>query len=260
MTTKLTDILFRGRFDGDALTVRADDDSTGDGTTLTGHFLVFDSWYRIDSWLEGTFMERVAPGALKKTIRDNRSAMTVQLDHGFDPQVGDKPLGAIETLREDDIGGYYEVPLYDTAYNRDFVLPLLRGQTMDGRRLGSALGASHRFRSIKDEWNMTPKRSDMNPDGIPERTIREIRLYEFGPVFSPANPAATAGVRGLTDWYLDRHRHRAGVPVDDAAAALGTAGTVDAGEPPHVHSASPQSSRVAARAAAIAAMHRQRKD
>ena len=38
MTTKLTDILFRGRFDGDALTVRADDDSTGDGTTLTGSF------------------------------------------------------------------------------------------------------------------------------------------------------------------------------------------------------------------------------
>jgi phage head maturation protease len=252
------DISIRGRFAPSAIELRSDGDAV-DGTTLDGHMIVWDVWYRIDSWSEGTFMERIMPGATKRTIKDNRGAMVVQLDHGYDATLGDKPLGPIEELREDDIGVYYAVPLYDTSYNRDFVLPLLRGQTMDGRRLGSALGASHRFRSVKDQWDMAPKRSDHNPDGIPERTIREIRLFEFGPVFSPANPAATAGVRGMTDWYLDRLRQRAGAAADAGAAHDGT--PVEAtGEPPQRHSTHPNPPAVAAKAAALAALHGHRKD
>lgn len=208
MADPITDILFRGRFDDAGLSLRADTTDV-DGTTLTGHFSRYDTWYPIDSWIEGRFMERVVKGTFRKTMRENRDSIKVAFDHGYDPTIGDKPLGPIEDLREEDEGPFYGVPLLDTDYNRDFILPALRGQTMDGRRFGSLLGASMRFRITRDEWVMEPKKSDSNPDGWPERTIREARLYEFGPVVYPANPGATAGVRSLTDWYHERHRERA---------------------------------------------------
>lgn len=226
--TALTDTLFRGRFDGiPALDLRAagDGEPSTDGTTMVGHFSKYDSWYEINSWIEGHFLERLVFGSHRKTIKENRSGVVVAFDHGYDPTIADKPLGPIEELREEDEGPYYEVPLLDTDYNRDFVLPALQGRTMDGRTFGSQLGASFKFRVVKDEWNMAPKKSDHNPDGIPERTIREVRLFEFGPVVYPANPAATAGVRCLTDHFHDRHRERAersGRPTSQPSAAAST--------------------------------------
>jgi len=40
-----------------------------------------------------------------------------------------------------------------------------------------------------------------NPDAIPERTILQTQVFEFGPVTFPAYEGASAGVRSLTDWY-----------------------------------------------------------
>jgi len=165
----------------------------GDGQrVLHGHFSAFNRWYEIDSW-EGRFLERIAPGAFKKTMAENRSKMRVLFDHGMDPQLGNKPLGPIRELREDDIGAYYEVPLIDTDYNRNFVIPALEA---------GLLGASFRFRTIRDEWNDQPGRSDHNPKGIPERTVTEAAVPEFGPVTFPASQAATAGVRSRSDFDL----------------------------------------------------------
>jgi HK97 family phage prohead protease len=82
-------------------------------------------------------MERIAPGAFKKTFREQPRPMRVLFQHGMDPQVGDKPLGPIRDLREDETGAYYEVPLLDASYVRDQVLPGLRA---------GLYGASFRFR------------------------------------------------------------------------------------------------------------------
>ena len=177
------------------------------GTTLYGHFSRFDSWYEIDSAYEGRFLERVAPGSFDATFMADRSSMKVLYDHGFDPTVGNKPLGPIAELRSDEAGAYYEVPLYDTDYNREQILPLLRGQLMDGRQVGSALGASFRFQVTDEDWNTAPLRSDHNPERLPERTITGAKVFEFGPVTFPASPAATAGVRSLTDDFNDRLAH-----------------------------------------------------
>src|ERR1041384_5720126 len=168
--------------------------SAGDGAmpTMTGHFAVFNQWTRIESAWEGTFMERVAPGTFAKTIRENRANMRVTLNHGSDPQAGDKPLGPIEVLNEDETGAYYEVPLLDTSYNRD-ILPGLQA---------GLYGASFRFRVMKEAFDQKPKRSDYNPDGLPERTIKEASVEEFGPVTFPAYAGATAAVRSLTDDFI----------------------------------------------------------
>lgn len=248
MTETLTETLFRGRFDT-AEHLRGDTtDGAGDGTTMYGHFSKFDTWYEINSWIEGHFVERTVKGAFRKTIRENRDVVKVAFDHGYDQQIGDKPIGPIDVLREEDEGPYYEVPLLDTDYNRNFVLPALQGRTMDGRTFGSVLGSSFRFRVTRDEWVMEPKKSAFNPDGVPERTIREVRLYEFGPVVYPANPEATAMVRGLTDWYHDRHRERAersGRPPSlPSAAHLGTDGD-EPNTPPAGHLLDPTRSATA---------------
>jgi len=176
--------------------VAADDAPSDVLGQLTGHFTVFDSWYRINSFWEGTFLERTVTGAFTKTMAERRAQIVTAFNHGSDPQIGDKSLGPLDDLREDATGGYYDISLLDTSYNRDLLPALKRG----------LYGASFRFQTIRDEWNDEPERSDHNPDGIPERTILEARLYELGPVTYPASPAATAGMRGqssvsLTDEY-----------------------------------------------------------
>lgn len=226
----------RARFAPDALEVRQDGD--GNGITLAGYFSTFGDWYRIDSFWEGEFLERIQKGAFARTIANNRETMRVLFDHGMDPELGDKPLGPIDVLREDDEGPYYEVPLLDTDYNRDFVLPALQGRTMDGRMHGSVLGASFRMRVIQDEWNDEPGVSDHNPRGIPERTITETRVFEFGPVTFPANSEASADVRSLTTHMIERAACINGRCKTHSPPAFGT------GEPPAdpQHSALPPAS------------------
>jgi HK97 family phage prohead protease len=162
--------------------------------TLHGHFAVFNDWTHIESQWEGDFMERIAPGAFRKTFADNRGAMRVLFNHGKDPLAGDKPLGPIDVLEEDERGAYYEVPLLDTSYNRD-LLPGLRA---------GLYGASFRFRVVTEDVTKRPRSSGRNPDAVPERTIREAEVMEFGPVTFPAYSGATASVRSLTDEFILR--------------------------------------------------------
>ena len=160
--------------------------------TLFGHFAVFNRWTEINSWFEGHFLERIAPGAFKKTFKENRDRIRALFQHGQDPQIGDKPLGPIDELREDDLGGYYEVPLLDTQYNRELVPGLEAG----------LYGASFRFEVMREELEEEPEPHAGNERGLPERTLKELRLFEFGPVTFPAYAEASADVRSLTDWFV----------------------------------------------------------
>jgi HK97 family phage major capsid protein len=180
---------------------KADGDSM---PTMSGHFSVFDDWYEINSAFEGEFMERIAPGAFKKTFQDDASRKNAGdkikciLEHGHDFTVGDKPLGVPRSLGEDATGAAYDVPLLDTSYVRDLVPALDAG----------AYGASFRFRVMIDEWNEKPERSEHNPHGIPERTIKEVRVMEFGPTMFPASSGASASLRSTTDDYYAAVRSR----------------------------------------------------
>jgi HK97 family phage prohead protease len=151
---------------------------------LRGHFAVFNQWTEIDSSFEGRFMERIAPGAFKKTFEENGSNIRCLLNHGRDPQIGSKVLGKPRTLEEDSEGAAYEVPLYRNANNELII---------DGLR-DDQFGASFRFRVIREEVNGRPGRSDFNPQGLEERSTTEAAVIEFGPVTFPAYQAASAGI------------------------------------------------------------------
>lgn len=215
------DSLFRALYPGVVLEDRATSD---DMPVLRGHFAVFNQWTEINSLYEGHFLERVAPGAFNKAFRpEYRDGIRVLFQHGKDPQIGDKPLGPIRSLAEDSTGAAYEVPLLDTSYNRDLIPGLKAG----------LYGASFRFRVTREAFNRNAEPSEYNPDGLPERTIQEAAVSEFGPVTFPAYAGATAGVRSLTDEFLiqaftrspDRLRELmqhlqepASAPLDDAGS------------------------------------------
>ncbi|GIE46198.1 HK97 family phage prohead protease [Actinoplanes lobatus] len=195
-----------------ACELRADDEAASDDLgVMDVRFSPFNSWYRISSYWEGDFLERSAPGAFKRTIKAHNSAaaedahnIKTLFNHGMDFHIGDKILGRIEKVREDSDSPVSTVRLFDTSYNRD-LLPGLRA---------GVYGSSFMFRVVKDEWNNEPGASDHNPDGLPERTLKEVRVFEAGPVTWPANPAASSGMRCMsgTDTYyehlarLDPHR------------------------------------------------------
>lgn len=176
----------------------ADDLEDGHLGLLRILFSPVNEWTEIRSNWEGNFMERFAPGSWKKTIRESASKVRALFQHGMDPQVGDKPLGPIRLLEENERGGYGEVPLLDTSYNRDLLPGLKAG----------LYGASHRFATMRYDEVARPEPSEENPNGLPERTIKEARLMEFGPVTFPAYQGASAGVRSLTDEFLMRAMDR----------------------------------------------------
>jgi HK97 family phage prohead protease len=183
------------------LAVRADE-SNEDGrlATMEVRFSKFGSWYEINSWWEGRFLERTKRGAFRKTIEESGDRVKVFFNHGFDMYIDQKMLGSIDSLTEERDSPLGIVGLFDTSYNRD-LLPGLRA---------GAYGSSFMFRVIKDEWNQEPGVSEHNPEGIAERTITEVRLLEFGPVTWPANPEATSGIRSIggTDAYYEQLRSR----------------------------------------------------
>jgi HK97 family phage prohead protease len=148
-------------------------------------------------------MERIAPGSFGKTFVENRNSMRVLLQHGMDFQAGDNAIATIGDLGEDKVGARYGTPMIDTPYIRNEIVPRLRA---------GVYGASFRFQVIKEEWVEEPKPSDYNPRGMPERTLKEVRVPEFGPVTFPAYVDATAGVRSLTDLYV---RSRLGIDLPE---------------------------------------------
>jgi HK97 family phage prohead protease len=185
--------------------LRVGDKSPDFDGELEGHFAVFNQWTHIRSVFEGEFMETIEPGAFADTIADDRPRMKVLYDHGLDPTFGNKPLGPIADLREDETGAYYRVPLIRTSYNND-LKPMARA---------GLLGSSFRFQVNREDFDPRPKRSDHNPDGLPERRIRAAQVPEFGPVTFPAYAGATAGMRSDTDAYLARLQ----VPLRDLTSA-----------------------------------------
>lgn len=175
-----------------------------DGRTLEGYAAVFNEWTTIDSW-EGTFQERIAPGAFKKTLSERMPVL--QFDHGTHPLIGSIPLGVFTALREDENGLFVRGRLSD-----NWLVEPIR----DAIRDGAITGMSFRFRVIKDSWRK-------GAGNVPERTIQEIALYEAGPVVFPAYEQTSVSVRSrevLTALNDEGVRH-------ELALMLATGTTVD---------------------------------
>lgn len=232
MTTQTREVITEDLCRSVPFEMRATSDE-GDGLTLDGYGAVFGSPTRIDSW-EGVFDEEIARGAFKKSLAERTPVL--QFDHGRHPMVGSIPLGSFETLREDDKGLQVLARLHDNW----LVQPV-----RDAIKSEAIPGMSFRFSVVKDEWRdaggKIVKGDDISrllwasdasdPSSILKRTLREVKLYEVGPVVFPAYADTTVGVRSrelvslLTDPQMRAELARAlvGTPSepDEAAGASG---------------------------------------
>jgi phage head maturation protease len=115
--------------------------------------------------------------------------MRVLFHHGMDPRLGMQVLGRVASLQP---STDYEVPLYDTPEIRSLLPGLGDGQ----------YGSSFKFSVVKEEVAERPGRSDWNPGGLPQVTITEAKVREFGPTPLPAYPGTSAGLRSITDQFV----------------------------------------------------------
>jgi len=148
---------------------------SADGLTLEGYAAVFNEWTEINSY-EGTFQERIAPGAFKRTI--GMRTPVLQFDHGTHPLIGSIPLGRITSITEDSHGLRIKARLSD-----NWLVEPVR----DAIRDGAIQGMSFRFRVVDEKW--------VRGKNGPERTITETELFEAGPVVFPAYEKTSVGVR-----------------------------------------------------------------
>ncbi len=160
----------------------------------------------------------------------------LQFDHGRHPMVGSIPLGSFESLREDEQGLHVQARLHDNW----LVQPV-----RDAIKSNAIPGMSFRFSVVKDEWRDSKgalvkgdevqrrlwSADPSNPDTVLKRTLKEVRLYEVGPVVFPAYADTSVGVRSrelitlLSDPQVraDAARFLVGTPAEpsDAEGASG---------------------------------------
>jgi len=177
----------------------ADSAEASDGRNLDGYAAVFGASTEINSW-EGRFTETIAKGAFRKTLRERKNVL-MQWNHGGDSRVGHTPIGHYTELVEDDHGLRVKGRLFDN----DLVEPIR--QAIEA---GAITGMSFKFRVVRDDWtdNMGKR---VKPDELYEllyepgergplqRTIKEVQLFEAGPVSTPAYEQTTVGVRSASE-------------------------------------------------------------
>lgn len=160
----------------------------GGGSTAIGYASVFES----TSQNLGGFVERVAPGAFKKTLQE--ADVRALFNHDQNQLLGRVSSGTLR-LAEDDKGLRYEVDLPNTQLGRDLTELLRRGDIT---------GSSFGFRTIEDDWSETR-------EGYPMRTLRQVALVDVSPVVYPAYLAAEASLRSLAS--------SRGLDIDDVLEA-----------------------------------------
>lgn len=221
----------------------ADDGEAGDGLTLDGYAAVFNRETIIDSW-EGRFKERIAPGAMKKSFKENPPR--VQFDHGHHPLIGSIPIGSIEDVREEvdpilapEGGAHVIARMHDNW---------LTQPVRDAIASGSVDGMSFRFSVVREEWHEADGKKVTDEEKLRDllrrtwmeevpdeellmRTLKELRVPELGPVVWPAYADTSVGVRSQT---LTIDLARLGDPEQRAqlARAVLMADRADSYEPP----------------------------
>ncbi|GHG09733.1 phage major capsid protein [Streptomyces hydrogenans] len=173
---------------------RAGPEEHGDGRSLSGYAAVFNTATEINSW-EGKFSETIAPGAFRKTLRERTPIM--QWDHGRDTRVGSTPIGVYTSLVEDERGLKVEGRLF----SNHVVEPVRQAIEAQAVR-----GMSFKFSVTRDKWTdnagvvirdqeLYELLYDAGDRGPLTREIQEVRLFEAGPVSTPAYSQTSVGVR-----------------------------------------------------------------
>ncbi|MCU1617187.1 MAG: phage prohead protease family protein [Frankiales bacterium] len=152
------------------------DAAVTEGRTFSGTAVVFDTWAMIGA-PEWGFRERVTEGALTKTLRESD---VLFLDSHDSHKIISRTSADTLKLTPSSTGLAVESDM-DTrvSYVSDVIANVENGNYK---------GMSFGFRVTKDDWAS-------GSDGIDERTIREMELFEVSAVANPAYTSTDAAVR-----------------------------------------------------------------
>jgi len=167
--------------------------SEGDGNTFVGYAAMFN----VPSE-PLPFVERIAPGAFGKSLRQRSKDVRLYINHNSDMVLASKRSGTLR-LTEDDRGLRVEADLPDTTAARDLKALMDSGVV-------STMSFGFTVPRGGDKWS---------GDGM-ERTLTGINLHEVSVVTGfPAYPQTTAAVRSL-----EKLSERTGIAVDELTEAL----------------------------------------
>jgi HK97 family phage prohead protease len=121
------------------------------------------------------YVERIAPGAFSRTIREDD--VRALFNHDSDNLLGRTRSGTLR-LSVDSRGLRYEIDLPDTTVGRQVAALVRRGDVT---------GSSFAFdtRDYREYWEGSTR----------IRELTDLKLYDVGPVTFPAYSGTTAGVR-----------------------------------------------------------------
>lgn len=139
------------------------DDVSQDGRTIVGHAAVFGN--------RDAYGDVIEPGAFTKTISERKDKVKVFYNHTY-------PIGKPVEMAEDE-KGLYTVSRLSSTPRANEILELIRDGVIDEMSIA--------FETLKYEND--------SEDG---RRLRELRLYEYGPVdFAANDQALITGVKSL---------------------------------------------------------------
>jgi uncharacterized protein len=165
----------------------------GDGNTFVGYAAVFNSPSE-----PLPFIERIAPGAFSKTLRNRKRDIRLYVNHDSNMVLASRNSGTL-VLTEDDRGLRVEATLPDTTAGRD-IRELMRTGVVDKMSFGFQVDRRG------DRWS---------DDGM-ERVLTSVRLFEVSIVTGfPAYESTVAAVRSL-----EKLSERTGMAVDELSEAL----------------------------------------
>jgi Escherichia/Staphylococcus phage prohead protease len=135
--------------------------------------------YELFHWGDFTAVERLISGCFDRAIREDD--VRALFNHDIDNVLGRNASGTLR-LSSDSIGLRYEIDPPDATYARNLAACLERGDIS-----GSSFSFDYREKSIIEQ-NL--------PDGKARDIIevRDVKLYDVGPVTFPAYTSTTAGV------------------------------------------------------------------
>lgn len=153
-----------------------------DGFNMTGYSVVFNQWTTINGEAEGPFLERVAPGAAARAIKDRGDRIVVMYDHGRSPIYGNMPVAAPRAIWEDECGVF--------AWDRINRAPIFE-PLRENIRNQAIWGQSFRFMVMPGGESWEPAKRD----GMRRRTLSSLDILERGPVTWPAYSGTAVAVR-----------------------------------------------------------------
>lgn len=146
------------------------------------------------------FVERIAPGAFARSLRNRKSDIRLYVNHNSDMPLASRRSGTLE-LTEDDHGLKVEAELPDTSYARD-LRELMAAGVVDRMSFGFSVAKGG------DKWS---------DDGA-ERTLTAVTLHEVSVVTGfPAYEATSAALRSL-----DNLARRTSLGYEELVDALDT--------------------------------------